>query len=112
MRRKVVSESQLGPETPGEGFPQPVEPRNPLGWIALALLFAFLILGAASRKESTDPEERRAAYAARLKTALALRQAGSNPLSKVLSGSDSPDDELRDLERDTAKRRQTAESTA
>jgi hypothetical protein len=101
-----VSESQFGVE-PTERVAPPVEHRNPLGWIALALLFAFLIFNTSERKASANPEARRASYSARLKTALAMREAGSNPIALALSGDQSPDDGLRELERDAAPKHRT-----
>ena len=103
-----MSESQFGSKPPeAEEAMPPVEHRNPLGWIALAFLFAFLILNSSERRASPSPETRRAAYSARLKTALIVRDAGSGPIALAMSGNQTPDDGLKELERDTAPRHQS-----
>lgn len=86
--------------------PPPSPARNPLGWIALGLLFAYMMFGAVSRPTSDRPGDRIARYTSRLQTALANYEAGDNPATRVLTGKNS-DEPLRKLERDLEPKRRT-----
>lgn len=101
---------------PPEEAEAPPARRNPLGWLVLGLLFAFMIFSATSKatESSGDPKQRVERYAARLRTAMATYEAGENPLSRLLTGDESPDQSLRAIERDAAaaRRRDPVEAAA
>ncbi len=84
----------------------PPPARNPLGWIALGLLFAYLIFGAVGRPNSDQPQDRIERYTSRLQSALSAYATGDSPFAGILSGK-APDEPLRELEHDVAARRRT-----
>lgn len=84
----------------------PPAPRNPLGWIVLALLFVYLIFGATTRATKDTPQSRLARYTNELQGAMATYEAGDNPMARMLSG-EAPDEKLREMERDLAPKHRT-----
>ena len=82
-------------------------PRNPLGWIVLFLLFAYLIVGATERSTAETPASRVARYTSELQSAIASKRAGENPFARLFSGDASPDAGLRKLERKSAPKHRT-----
>ncbi len=83
------------------------KPRNPFGWIVLALLFAFQIFSANTREPSQSTEARLARYATRLRSAMATYQAGDSPIVRLMTGEQSADAPLRKIVRDAAPKRRT-----
>ena len=90
-----------------ESVPPPADARrSPWGWVALGLLFAYFMFGAASRPTSNAPSARVERYTSRLQTALRTYAAGDTPVSGLLAG-ESGGDALRKLEKEVEPRRRT-----
>ena len=80
-------------------------PRNPIGWIVLAVLFAYLIVGATERSTTESIESKKARYTNELGAAVAAGQVAANPIGRMITGQSSPKALLKKLERESAPHR-------
>lgn len=95
-----MSEAYPRPDVPTDA---PPPTRNPIGWVVLGFLFAFMAFNALNRPTSSDPKARVERYTSALETALQTYEAGDNPIAQALSG-ESADGGLRRLEREVEPR--------